>query len=536
MIHPPSETQLLKLASYEQSLKTLPQHLSELLGITQASRSVIYWKHTRDSYRLLLPDHEELPVRFTREELDRMIKELSPEKNQQPGDGFDELSRLTAFFGSDIMGIPLHYEERLNGVWIMPELDPDQMEQARRVSPYLSTGLHHRQVTRRSQQLNARLAGLMEEGKGFVDGTNPREMLTRLVHALTDRFEFPAAAVLLKEGNSLRIEAVSGFGMEELMGSVLDPDQGITGRAVREGEIQNVPDVHKDPDYLNLENENVKSELDVPVFIGEEITGLVSAQSPVTDYFTDEDQVFLSAVSHLAAITIRTVRIANRLEDTRDYLSKVIDGTGDAIYTFDSNEKVISWNSGAETIYGYSSSEAVGESVEGLVGNEKNQFDFHILTQKIAQHGGRYQETEVNRRRKDGEVIPVHSSYIHVDNRGGQEVVSVHDRDLTAMNQSTRLEVAKRLISTVSHYINNAVTPLNGRAQIAQMKKDDKNVDQLIDVALDTTYKIQEVLAKISELKEYITVTKYSDSKSLNLEDELRQKLRELEGEDDAPE
>ena len=59
-----------------------------------------------------------------------------------------------------------------------------------------------------------------------------------------------------------------------------------------------------------------------------------------------------------------------KLQETMEelkYLKSIVQNTEDAIIGIDLDGSIISWNPGAEEIYGYTTSEAVGNSVFMLI-------------------------------------------------------------------------------------------------------------------------------------------------------------------------
>ncbi len=521
---------LLDLVDYQGPLEELPVFLADIIGDEQVERSVIYWIRGEDRYAPLVPAGD-FPGPFTGEEVYRLVAELE----QHAGETADAPTLLPpglqAYLGEDVSAIPLMRRARLYGVWFLPDLDEPEHRQAIGISPHLTIGLDRWQVTKRYEHQKSRLHGLLEAAELFASRTNMEEVLRYLVGELKNHAACAILAILLREGESLRIAAASGFEDPQMEGKTLSIDRGITGRAARTKQVQLANDVSQDPDYLSLGSAGIQSELAVPLVFHDELIGVLSAQARTPGFFTTEDQEYLLAVAELAAIAIRNARMFERLEAAREYLAKVMAGTGDAIYTIDMEGRIVSWNAGAEELYGYSTGEVLGADAGELLGGGQSDFDVTELVHHIRENDGRYQVEESTRQHRDGESLPVQSSYILVEDHRGEEIISITDTDLSAAKQITRLEVAQELISTVTHYVNNAVTPLNGRAQITEMKRTEANVDRLIEVALETTFKIQEVLKTIQEMQEYITTTYYNDTTILKLEDELEQKLKELEGE-----
>lgn len=67
---------------------------------------------------------------------------------------------------------------------------------------------------------------------------------------------------------------------------------GILGRTVREGKIQVIPDVKKDPDYIDLDSLPTRSEICIPVYANEQIIGVINIESEEY-YFPDEWELTL---------------------------------------------------------------------------------------------------------------------------------------------------------------------------------------------------------------------------------------------------
>jgi len=87
------------------------------------------------------------------------------------------------------------------------------------------------------------------------------------------------------------------------------------------------------------------------------------------------------------------------------YLAAIVESSDDAIYGKALDGTVLSWNRGAERIYGYSAEEIVGRPVSILVPPTKPDEVPQILER--VKRGERVSHFETTRVRKDGEVIDV---------------------------------------------------------------------------------------------------------------------------------
>jgi GAF domain-containing protein len=128
--------------------------------------------------------------------------------------------------------------------------------------------------------------------------------------------------VALREGNTLSF--VAAYPLEHLAGlrsQVGDVDLergpegriGISGRAVKTGQIQRVGRVTEHPDYIRYD-EKTRSELAVPLTIDGNAIGVINVEHPDHDAFDEEDEKALKALAAQAAIAIQNAR---RYEELR---------------------------------------------------------------------------------------------------------------------------------------------------------------------------------------------------------------------------
>lgn len=84
--------------------------------------------------------------------------------------------------------------------------------------------------------------------------------------------------------------------------NVLKDLQGVTGRAMRTGQTRLVPDVRRDPDYVELASK-ARSELAVPIKLGDACYGVLNFESTKPHWFTQEHAQRAEMLAHLAALT-----------------------------------------------------------------------------------------------------------------------------------------------------------------------------------------------------------------------------------------
>jgi len=88
---------------------------------------------------------------------------------------------------------------------------------------------------------------------------------------------------------------------------------GIIGRAVKTGESQLVSDVTQDEDYIEYDSE-ARSELAVPIKLGEKVIGVINVEHPDYNAFDKDDQRDLESLAAQAAIAIENARLFREIE------------------------------------------------------------------------------------------------------------------------------------------------------------------------------------------------------------------------------
>jgi len=113
------------------------------------------------------------------------------------------------------------------------------------------------------------------------------------------------------------------------------------------------------------------------------------------------------------------------------YLASVLESSDDAIYSIDFDKKILSWNLGAEKLYGYTQDEVLGKDMTGILLPEGgvNSLNENL---RILATGKRLGHQEAIRKTKSGKLITVSLILSPVyDDFGKVNSVSVIARDIT---------------------------------------------------------------------------------------------------------
>ncbi|HMJ70174.1 MAG TPA: PAS domain S-box protein [Cyclobacteriaceae bacterium] len=129
-------------------------------------------------------------------------------------------------------------------------------------------------------------------------------------------------------------------------------------------------------------------------------------------------------------INTRDITLVKQVEKIRDSLATIVKQSNDAIYIHDESGRVITWNKGAEEIYGYTEDEALRMKIWNIIPEH-----LHAETQQIidtVQSGSGLLTLETKRITKHGKIVDVLFSSALIAERGSMEKsFSITERDIT---------------------------------------------------------------------------------------------------------
>jgi PAS domain S-box-containing protein len=145
-----------------------------------------------------------------------------------------------------------------------------------------------------------------------------------------------------------------------------------------------------------------------------------------------------------AAVSVRDITETKRAQEARLRLAAIVESSFDAITAEDLNGTILSWNTGAERLYGYADSEVLGKNIS-LLTPPDHADEIPTILNRI-QLGQQVDHYETVRRRKNGETVDVSIAVSPVyDSSGAIVGASVIARDI---GERRRAEAEIRRLNT----------------------------------------------------------------------------------------
>jgi len=169
---------------------------------------------------------------------------------------------------------------------------------------------------------------------------------------------------------------------------------------------------------------------------------------------------------------LRDITARKQADETRARLAAIVDSSDDAVFSTDPDGNIRTWNAGAERLFGYTASEAIGRNRALIVPAGKN-VELAAMLEKAAR-GEAGNPFETQRRRKDGSMVDISITISPLTDptrrvTGASAIArditsrKKAEAELTRLNeeiQFQRLRVFKATMRTVQDILNNFLNSL----------------------------------------------------------------------------
>jgi PAS domain S-box-containing protein len=251
----------------------------------------------------------------------------------------------------------------------------------------------------------------------------------------------------------------------------LDSPDPIVGKTVFKTQKPYIgTDIRKDPMFQarTMEKEGVISLAMVPIVSKQRAMGFIAVGSKKFHKFTKREVRLLVAFSSQLGSALENAQLYDEVNKEKAYIENLVDNAGDAIISTDVGDRILTWNHGAEVIFGYSKEETVGQSLTILLPSHRAG-ELEEIRDKV-RITGVIRNLEVRRIRKDGIIIEASLAVSPIRDKDDNVIGFLHlARDVTEKKRyEQRLKELDKMksafVSNVSHELRTPLTAIKASA------------------------------------------------------------------------
>ncbi len=370
--------------------------------------------------------------------------------------------------------------------------------------PTLERAMQVHQLRLENVQLRETVA-IYELGQAIAYTLDVNTVLHKIIDGALQQVNGTEATIMLPtpDGAELFVAAAGGKNRAGLLGERVPMTHSVLGQVVHTCEpltwSGTVSDLRFAPQHPCADTATVV----LPMLVGGKLVGVLSVSAMQRHRtFTLGQAKALSILANLAATALENAALYTQVCRSEERFRSVTESATDAILSTDSSGTILSWNRGAQTLFGYAQDEIVGRALTTLM--PERYHDVCTNMNSVAARGQqdpRGKMVEMHGLRRDGSEVPVElalSSW-----RTDQGVFfSAIIRDITErtrlethLRQAQKMQAIGNLAGGIAHDFNNMLAAIMGYTELA-----------LLDIERDSTVwtELQRVLTAGHRAKDLI--------------------------------
>jgi PAS domain S-box-containing protein len=287
-------------------------------------------------------------------------------------------------------------------------------------------------------------------------------------------FDVGFVRTLDRENKNMLVRAARGLRSPEFLAGVapIGAERRNVSRIVFETKEPYICiDIRKNPIYKNrsMEREGVISTAAAPVLSKNRVLGLMVVGSRRLHRFRKREIQLLMAFGSQLGAALENAELYQEVNKSKAYVENLVENAADLIISTDLDDRILTWNRGAEVLFGYNKDEVVGKHLAILLPPER----FHELEEIRAkvQISGALRDIEVRSKRKDGVMIYLSLSVSPIRDLQGKIVGFLRiAKDITEKKRYERRlkeldKMKSDFVSNVSHELRTPLTSIKGSVE-----------------------------------------------------------------------
>ncbi|HTA23682.1 MAG TPA: GAF domain-containing protein [Terriglobales bacterium] len=217
------------------------------------------------------------------------------------------------------LAVPLIVKNRLIGVIDLESPLPNHFTEEHKrlltlIASRMAVGIENARLYTRTTRQARTLVLLNEIARELTSILNVDELLKRIAELLSRLIDYQMFSILLLDSTGQKLEHRFALRFQENvhLKHEVPKGRGVVGYAAEHKEAVLVPDVSKDPRYIQL-NPETRSELAVPLIYKDNVIGVLDLEHTRRGFFTDDHRRTITTLAAQVAIALENARLYEQI-------------------------------------------------------------------------------------------------------------------------------------------------------------------------------------------------------------------------------
>ena len=334
---------------------------------------------------------------------------------------------------------------------------------------------------------------------------NMVQTLTEIAENLSNLLKSEYLAIFLVEENTKRLKPYTSsksrrHHLEYIEGLGLCLGRGITGWVAEKGEPALVNNVKEDARYV-CGDEDICSEMCVPLRVGPKMIGVIDVQSREPGAFSEDDLRLLKIAGGQIATVIENIRLRDKIRESEEKYRTVVESALDGVCALGEDYRLKFINQRFADILGFTREELINMDVREFLDEEGRKVvaDREEQRKRGIALAPSFESTIFG---KDGRMRNVEISARTIkDSRGDVSTIAIL-KDITEKKKmeeelfrAEKLSAIAEMASGVAHDFNNALAAILGNTQLLLYTAHDQETKETLQtiakVAQDSAHTVR---------------------------------------------
>ena len=261
------------------------------------------------------------------------------------------------YLARSVLAAPIMEGEGVLGVLTLTHSQPDRLtaEHAhlmQAAASHMTLAILNAQMFDAQRRLADQQTMLYEVLRNLGGQLDPQAVVQEAVETLARFMGWPNVAIAIPDRDGARwvVHAASGQ-IKNAISFSGAMSRGIVGRTFTTGELQYMPDVTQDPDYVAGIGE-VRSELALPIRRGGRVLGVLDLESDRVNGFSQNDMLLAESLADAVGLALDNARLYQAIADERGRLQAIIKSSRDGLILVGLDMKALVFNESAQQMLG----------------------------------------------------------------------------------------------------------------------------------------------------------------------------------------